>query len=92
MEEERDINGEPSPAYARRKAVLRNREMRLSLDRAETWVLAHPEATSRRWRRDDGVLVDGNEPGLLLAYEETDADTRTWIEWHDLWGRPELVE
>lgn len=92
MGEDRDIEGEPSPAYARRKAVLRNRELRLSLERAEARVLAQPNALSRRWRRDDGVVVDGNEPGLLLAFEETDASTVTWIEWHDLWARPELVE
>ena len=92
MGEDRAIEGEPSPAYARRKAVLRNRELRLSLERAAARVLANPNSLSRRWRRDDGVVVDGNEPGLLLAFEVADASTVTWIEWHDLWARPELVE
>jgi hypothetical protein len=83
------IHGEPSPAYARRKAVLRNRAVRLSLDRAEQRILAEPQLTTRRWRRDDGTLVDGNEPGILLSYEETDAETLTFLAWYDLWDRPE---
>jgi hypothetical protein len=37
------MQGESSPAYARRKAVLRNREVRLSLDRAEARILEAPD-------------------------------------------------
>jgi cell wall assembly regulator SMI1 len=88
--EGRTIHGEASPAYARRKAVLRNRAVRLSLERAEARIVASPKDLTRRFLRADGSIVDRNEPGLLLAYEETDADTLTWIDWFDLLGRPEL--
>jgi hypothetical protein len=67
--------------------VLRNRGVRLSLDRAEARILTNPRDMTGRWRRPDGSIVDTNEPGLLLAYEETDPETLTWLEWLDLWGR-----
>ena len=85
--EDQVIRGEPSPAYARRKAVLNHRGVRRSLDRLEARILATPNDMTRRRRRDDGTIVDYSEPGLLLAYEETDFDTVTWLEWHDLWDR-----
>lgn len=86
--EGRTIRGEPSPPYARRKAVLRNRAVRESLDRAEARIAANPHDMRGRFHPDDGYsVVDSNEPGLLFAYEQTDPDTLTWLAWVDLWGR-----
>lgn len=90
--EGRDIRGEPSPAYARRKAVLRNPEVRRSLDRAEARILASSGDPVGRYFQDNGSIMDTNEPGLLLSYEETDADTLTWLAWFDLWGRGDSAE
>lgn len=91
--EGRTIRGEPGPAYARRKAVLRNPDVRRSLDRAEARILANPSDVTGRFRYEDGSILDTNEPGLLLAYEETDLETFTWLVWHDLWARGDgLVE
>ena len=61
--------------------------MRLSLDRAEARILETPDDLSRRITRPDGSIVDLNEPGLLIAYERTDEETLTWLEWLDLLGR-----
>jgi hypothetical protein len=85
--EDPTIQGEASPGYARRKAVLRNLDLRLSLERAEARILAAPDDVRGRHARPDGSIVDRNEPGLLLAYERTDDDTLTWLEWYDLRGR-----
>lgn len=63
--------------------------MRLSLERAEARILARPHDARGRYVTDNGeTVVDTNEPGLLFIFEETDADTLTWIAWFDLWDRP----
>lgn len=86
--EGRAIHGEASPAYARRKAVLKNRDVRLSLERVEARILAHPFDMRGRYVTGNGdAIMDTNEPSLLFAYEETDPDTLTWIAWFDLWDR-----
>jgi hypothetical protein len=82
-----EIQGEASPAYARRKLALSNPEVRRSLERAESWILAHPNETRWRHERSDGTVVDRHEPGLLIAFEPTDSETFTWIDWFDLWSR-----
>jgi hypothetical protein len=81
------MRGESSPGYARRKAVLRNREVRLSLDRAEARTLEAPDDMRQRIVRNDGSIVDRSEPGLWLAYEQIDRDTLMWLEWLDLLDR-----
>ena len=83
----RDIRGEPSPAYARRLAVLISDEVRQSLDRAETRIVAHPDNMDGRFSLEDGSIMDTNEPGLLFVYEVTSPDLVTWLNWFDLWGR-----
>ena len=61
--------------------------MRLSLERAEARILAHPDDPTRRIVRADGSIVDRNEPGILLMFERTDSETLTWLEWLDLLER-----
>ena len=85
--EGRDIQGEQSPAYARRKLALTSREVRQSLVRAEAWILGHPDEMRWRHERGDDTFVDRHEAGLLIAFERTDSETFTWVEWIDLWGR-----
>jgi hypothetical protein len=61
--------------------------VRLSLERAEARILAAPLDMRGRIVRNDGSIVDRNEPGLLIAYEQTDRDTLSWLAWFDLWSR-----
>lgn len=61
--------------------------MRLSHDRVEARILAAPLDMRGRIIRNDGSIVDRNEPGLLIAYEQTDQDTLTWLAWFDLRSR-----
>lgn len=85
--EDRDIRGEPSPAYARAKAVLTSAEVRRSLNHAEDRIEADPDGMSGRYYLEDGSIMDTNEPGLLFVYEVTSPDLVTWLKWVDLWGR-----
>jgi hypothetical protein len=85
--EDRAIQGEASPAYARRKLAVTNPELRRSLERAEAWILAHPDDAQWRHDRSDGTFVDRHERGLLVSFERTDSDSFTWIDWFDLLDR-----
>jgi hypothetical protein len=69
---------------------LRNLALLARLNEAEQRVLDTHGPRQKRHRREDGSFVATGlgELRLLLAYEETDWETITWLEWFDLTSDP----
>lgn len=75
-----------APAYQRRKATLTNDEVRRSLELAEEAISVDPLHRGQRLEID-GVVFDGNEPGLIVTYRVESDGAILFITFRDLWNR-----
>lgn len=65
----------PTDEYRTRKAALTNEQARLSLELAEEAIAVDPYHRSRRHERNDGLVIDRNERGILVAFRVVDEET-----------------
>ena len=75
-----------APAYRFRKASLASDQIRRSLDLAEESISVDPFHRDQRFELD-GVVIDTNEPGMMVAFRIEPDGTINFLTFRDLWNR-----
>lgn len=75
-----------APAYILRKANLDSDQIRRSLELAEESISVDPVHRDRRLELN-GVVMDTNEPGLMVAFKVEPDGTIVFMTFTDLWNR-----
>jgi len=75
-----------APAYVLRKANLASDQIRRSLELAEESISVDPVHRDSRLELD-GVVMDTNEPGLMVAFRVEPDGTIVFMTFTDLWNR-----
>ena len=75
-----------APAYMLRKGNLASDQIRHSLELAEESISVDPVHRDNRLEVD-GVVLDTNEPGLMVAFRIEPDGTIVFMTFTDLWNR-----
>ncbi len=83
---EAPIKRDWTKAYRERKAALASDEVRRSLELAEEAISVDPVHRSGRHAIGD-VIIDANEPGLMVSFRVESDGTVLFVTFRDLWNR-----